>query len=269
MFRDGRAIGLRLADGTVELGGETILSAGVYGTPGILMRSGVGPAADLLNLGIPVIADLPVGQRLMDHPFVYTVHALKAGAKQMKPAVGALVWTRSQSAGPDELDLQIAATHFFDPAASPTGAAIVLAVAVTCPDSAGTFKLTGRDPDDAPRIDVHFLAESRDRQRMLEGIELARTLARTPPLRDLIDSEITGSADLLSSLRSYHHGTSTAPMGGDRDDSAVVDSLGIVRGVQGLRVVDASIFPAVPSAPTHLTVIMAAEHIARRINGSL
>jgi choline dehydrogenase len=185
----------------------------------------------------------------------------------MKPAVGALVWTPSQGACADELDLQIAATHFFNPASSPTGAAIVLAVAVTCPDSVGNLTLTSRDPRTAPRIDLNFLAEPRDRQRLLEGIDLARSIARRPPLRDLVDSELTEGADLLSDLRSYHHATSTAPMGGDQDGSAVVDALGVVRGVHGLRVVDASILPEIPSAPTNLTVIMAAEHIARRING--
>jgi choline dehydrogenase len=271
LFRGGRAEGVRFTDGTIELAGETILAAGVYGTPGILMRSGIGPADQLRGLDIPVVADLPVGRRLMDHPFVYTVHALKAGAKQMTPAVGALAWTRSEDAAAGELDLQIAATHFYDPALSPTGGAIVLAVAVTLPDSIGSITLASRDPRVAPRIDPNFLAEARDRRRLLEGIDLARRIARTSPLKDLIDRELTAEADFASSVRSYHHATSTAPMGDDRDSSAVVDSLGVVRGVQGLRVVDASIFPEIPSAPTNLTVIMAAEHIARRISdvGSL
>ena len=260
LFKGRRAIGVRLTNGGVELAAEIILAAGVYGSPGILLRSGIGPAAELHHLDIPVIADLPVGRRLMDHPFVYTIHALKPAARQMKPAVGALVWTRSASAGTDDLDLQIAATHFFNP-----GPALVLAVAVTLPDSIGSFTLTSRDPRAAPRIDVNFLAEPRDRQRMLEGIELARRIARTPPLRDLIDSELTAEADLLSKVRSYHHATSTAPMGSDGDPSAAVDWLGAVRDVHGLRVVDASILPEIPSAPTNLTVIMAAEHIARRI----
>ena len=268
LFKDRRAIGLRLADGSAELAGETILAAGAYGTPAILMRSGIGPAAHLMDVDIPVIADLPVGRRLMDHPFVYTVYSLKAASRLMKPAVGALVWTRSQSAGPDELDLQIAATHFFDPASSPTGAAIVLAVAVTRPDSIGNLTLTSRDPRTAPRIDLNLLAEPRDRDRLFEGIDLARRIARTSPFSDLIDCELTAGADLLSCVRSYHHATSTAPMGGDQDCSAVVNSLGVVRGVHGLRVVDASILPEIPSAPTNLTVIMTAEHIAPRIKSS-
>jgi len=265
LFEGTRAIGVRLVDGRIELADETILAAGVYGTPGILLRSGIGPANQLRGLDIPVVADLPVGRRLVDHPFVYTVHALTRDSTQMKPAVGALAWTRSEDAAPDELDLQIAATHFFDPALSPTGGAIVLAVAVTLPDSVGSLTLASRDPRAAPRINLNFLGEARDRRRLLEGIDLARRIARTPPLRDLVEHELTAEADLMSNLRSYHHATSTVPMGGDGNSAAVVDSLGVVRGIQGLRVVDASIFPEIPSAPTNLTVIMAAEHIAARI----
>jgi len=179
--------------------------------------------------------------------------------------VGALVWTRSHDAAPDELDLQIAATHFANPALSPSGGAIVLAVAVTLPESIGTFSLRSRDPRVPPRIDLNFLAEARDRGRMIEGLDIARAIAGSAPLRDLIDSELNPEEDRLSSVRSYHHPTSTAPMGADGDSSAVVDSTGNVRGIEGLRVVDASIFPEIPSAPTLLTVIMSAEHIASRM----
>jgi choline dehydrogenase len=116
------------------------------------MRSGIGPANDLGALGIPVIVDLPVGQRLMDHPLVYEIYALAPGATQMRPAIGALVWTSSKEAPPGELDLQIVATHLADPAMSLTGGAIVLAVAVTLPESVGTVNLASRDPRVAPRI---------------------------------------------------------------------------------------------------------------------
>src|SRR5262249_51830831 len=127
------------------------------------------------------------------------------------------------------------------------------------------FTLRNRDICVAPRIIPNFLAERRDRERMREGIELARSIARTPPLRELIEFEATAKIDLFAHVRSYHHGTSTIPMGGDSDPTAVVDGLGTVRGIRGLRVVDASIFPEIPSAPTNLTVIMAAEHIAQKL----
>ena len=103
---------------------------------------------------------------------------------------------------------------------------------------------------------------------MEEGIELSRRIARTPPLRELLISELNSGDDLRSRVRSYHHATSTAPMGAESDSTAVVDSLGAVRGVVGLRVVDASILPEIPSTPTNLTVIMVAEHIASIIINS-
>lgn len=162
IFEDGHAKGVRLVDGSVEHATTTILSAGVYGSPAILMRSGVGPANDLRALGLPVIADLPVGRRLMDQPFYYNVYSLVPQAKEMSPAAGALLWTNSSEAKQGELDVHISATHFFDPAYSPTGGAIVLAVSVTLPDSVGSFALASRDPRQAPRIDLNFLAARKD-----------------------------------------------------------------------------------------------------------
>src|ERR1700686_4525860 len=95
--------------------------------------SGLGPANHLAELGIPTIANLPVGERLQDQPFFYNVYALKPEAKAMQPASGAIVWTHSQHAAPGDLDLHISGTHLIDPNASPTGGAIVRACAVTLP----------------------------------------------------------------------------------------------------------------------------------------
>lgn len=193
----------------------------------------------------------------------------------MTPAAGAILWTNSQEAAPGELDVQISATHFFDPTQSPTGGAIVLGVAVTRPASIGTLALTSLDPLQAPRIDLNFLAEPRDRRRLLEGVKLSRKFGKTRPFADLVEREIapgptvqddtTLMAAIRSTLDTYQHATSTAPMGGAQDASAVVDWLGAVRGVEGLRVIDASIFPEIPSTPSNVTVIMAAEHIAARL----
>jgi choline dehydrogenase len=275
IFEDGHAVGVRLVDGSFERATTTILSAGVYGSPAILLRSGIGPAQGLRALGIPVVVDAPVGRRLMDHPFSFNIYALVPQAREMEPAAGAILWTNSQEAAPGELDVQISATHFFDPTQSPTGGAIVLGVAVTRPASIGTLALTSRDPRQAPRIELNFLAEARDRRRLLEGVKLSRTFGKTRPFADLVEREMapdptvqddtTLMAAIRSSLDTYQHATSTAPMGGDQDASAVVDWLGAVRGVEDLRVVDASIFPEIPSTPTNVTVIMAAEHIAAHL----
>lgn len=250
---------------------QVILSAGTYGTPAILMRSGIGPADELSDQGIDVIADLPVGKRLQDHPFYYNIYALRPGSLDMSPAAGALLWTSSTWAQDGELDLHISATHLFDPADSPTGGAIVLAIAVVQPDSIGTLRLNKKDPRGAPVIDLNFLATARDRRRMLEGVKLGRSIGRADIFAqacafemlpgDSIREDSTLQTLIGQQLTSYQHPTSTAPMGGHDDQWAVVDETGAVRGVSNLRVVDASIFPQVPSTATNLTTIMLAEHI--------
>jgi choline dehydrogenase len=277
LFDQRRAIGVVTASGAEIPAGEVILSGGSYGSPAILLRSGVGPATDLAALGIDVVADLPVGQQLQDQPFYYNAYALKPEALEMRPAVGALLWRQSSEARDDQLDMHIAVTHLLPPEYSPTGGAIVLSVAVVKPDSRGTIRLRSRDPREQPEIDCNFLAEDRDARRMLEGVKLTRKLGRNPALAQFIELEILPGdavgddqlADAIASnLASYGHPTATAPMGGPQDSWAVVDSHGAVRGIDGLRVVDASIIPVVPSVAINPTTIMIAERIAKLVYAS-
>ncbi|MHC8391647.1 GMC family oxidoreductase [Pseudomonas sp. MDT2-39-1] len=274
LFDGTRAIGVQLANGEKLLAGEVILSAGSYGSAAILLRSGVGPGEDLHALQIPQVAELAVGQHLVDHPFYYNAYAARPDAiGSQSPAIGAKLWTHSRSAENGELDLHITATHLFPHDQSPTGVGFVLAVALTRPLSRGKVTLASRDPFVAPNIDLNFLAEPKDRQRLLDGIRLARKIGTTGPLNTLIHSELNPGqgndsdeallASVKASLDTYHHPTSTAPMGKPGDARAVVDLQARVIGVQGLRVVDASIFPDVPSVATNITVIATAEHIAR------
>ena len=256
LFDQRRAVGILTASGAEIPAGEVILAGGSYGSPAILLRSGIGPAADLAELGIDVVADLPVGQRLQDQPFYYNGYALKLEALDMRPAVGALLWRQSSEARGDELDVHIAVTHLLPPEYSPTGGAIALSVAVVKPDSRGTLTLRSRDPREQPEIDCNFLAEDRDARRMLEGVKLARKIGRNPALAQFLELELMPGdavgddqlADVIASnLASYGHPVATAPMGGPHDPWAVVNSHGAVKGIDGLRVVDASIMPVVPS----------------------
>lgn len=273
VFTGRTATGVRTVDGTVYEAGQVILSAGAYGSAPILLRSGIGPARELTGLGIEVVADLPVGQRLQNQPFYFNVYALKPGVREMSPVSGAILWTASSQARGDELDLQISATHLIDPSDSPTGGGIVLAIAVVRPESIGSVTLRSVNPKDAPLIDYNFLATPRDRARMLEGVKLSRQIARDGAFAavsagELLPGEqIQDDAELQrvieEQLASYEHPTSTAPMGGENDEWAVVDGAGAVRGVDHLRVIDASILPQVPSTATNLTTIMVAEHIYR------
>jgi choline dehydrogenase len=142
------------------------------------------------------VVDLPVGQRLQDQPVFHGLYALKAEAGARSPAAGAFIRTASSQAHGEELDLLISAAHLNDPGLSPTGGAIVLAVSVVRPESRGRLRLRSADPADAPHISLNLLGTPRDRSRMLEG----------------------------------QHATSTVPMGGDDDESAVVARRGAVHG---------------------------------------
>jgi choline dehydrogenase len=274
LFDGERAVGVSATNGAVYRADEVILSGGSYGSAAILLRSGVGPAADLRSLGIDVVADLPVGQRLHDHPIFPNVYALVPNYLQMTPAVGSLVWTASSEAIGDELDLHVAATHLLDPAFSPTGGLVVVAIALVQPESRGTLHLASRNPDDAPLIESNYLGTDRDARRLLEGVTLARAICRNDAFAlftaaemlpgDAIADEALPSV-IASNLASYAHPTSTVPMGGPDDPWAVVDAVGAVKGLAGLRVVDASILPEIPSCATNLTTIMVAERIYERV----
>jgi len=275
LFDGFEAYGVQTADGRKFIAENVILCGGTYGTAAILMRSGLGPKQQLLALDIPVVADLPVGENLVDQPFYYNAYSVNPDTVgRQTPVIAAKVWTRSSYAGKDELDLHITATHLLPPDQSPTHAGFVFAVALTNPKSRGTIKLASNDPQAAPIIDLNFLAVEEDRKRILEGAKLARKIAKSAQFKNMIVQELNPwqaetdeqvMESIKNTLDSYAHPFATAPMGPESSKMAVVDFQGRVHKVTRLRVVDASIFPDTVSAAPNPTVIMVAEKIADEI----
>ncbi|AWM92754.1 glucose-methanol-choline oxidoreductase [Pseudomonas sp. 31-12] len=281
LFEDGKVQSVLLAGGEKVHGNEVILSAGAYGSAAILLRSGIGPRADLEALDIPLVKDAPVGVRLLDHAFFWMsfsgVEALKG---QEHPVVGAQLWTHSSYASSDkELDIGISPSHLLDPAISPTGVAFSLGLELMHCTSHGRLRLNSRDPKEAPVIELNHLTSEEDMNRMIECFRLARKLATTEPLKSLIVEELypgpaTDDSDghiraaLAKGVGTLQHPCSTAPMGLPDDPGAVVDEEGRVYGLQGLRVIDASIFPEIPLINLNPTVIMTAEKLADAIKQS-
>jgi choline dehydrogenase len=254
----GRARGVRLAGGEMLDADEVVLSAGAYNSPSILLRSGVGPAAELRALDVGVVADLPVGANLMEHPLLSVDYVSRAapGADWFQTA-----WTgRSDRAGSDPYDLHLLPGGPIEVA--PDQVVFIVLVGLMRPRSRGNVALRSRDCEAPPRIVLGGLREPDDLARMVEGVERARELLNTEPLRGLLvgDEVRPGPGDLEAVVRRevgvYHHASGTCAMG------SVVDNEGCVLGLDGLRVVDASIMPTIPAANTNLPTIMLAERIA-------
>ncbi|MET0634675.1 MAG: GMC family oxidoreductase N-terminal domain-containing protein [Chitinophagaceae bacterium] len=278
---DGRtATAVQLADGAILTGKEIILTAGNYGTAAILLRSGIGPAEDLKSMDIPVVKDLPVGQNLVDHVFYFNVYSVDPDIiGKQEPVIGAIAWTSSNIAEAGELDLQVAPSHQFDSSGSPTGAAFVIAVGLTRPESVGTVRLASKNPEDSPVIDQNMLSSANDRKRLLDGARLARKIGSLSPMRELLLEELSPGKEvqsdegiiknIIETSQIFFHSTASAPMGRVDDARAVVGDTGLVHGVKNLRVADASIYPDAVSTATNITVIMGAELIADKIKAGL
>ena len=282
-FEQRGATGVRLVGGE-EIDADTvILAAGTIGSGALLLRSGVGPAADLAGLGIPVVADLPVGRHYMDQPASLVLHATtpeKLGATE--PPVSVILVARSGGRQDGPPDLHVLPTLIAGVVGpSEKGTAISINVAVPRPedDSRGRLTLASRDPRIPPKIEFELLRNPKDLEKLADCVELARRMAATEPFSDHFNEEISpgpkvrSREEIKSFLREHvqtyiGHMTSSAPMGPDDDPRAVVDENGKVRRVDGLYAGDASIMPDVPSVATNPTVILMAEIVADRIKAA-
>lgn len=252
----GRTLGV-VSDGARLTADSVIVAAGAYGSPALLLRSGIGPAAQLSRLGIGVIEDLPVGAGLADHPGVgieWSPAAAHVPDRGPVFATSLLVRARSDSCAKDTWDL-----HFLPwLEEADDGWQTTAVVYLLKPDSRGSVTLRSPDPRVPPAIDHGFLSERHDLDRLASGIALIRTLAeRSGCGRELRPGDHAALDPYLrQEVRGIFHPTGTCAIG------TVVNSRGAVLGVDGLLVADASIMPTIPRANTNLSTIAVAERIA-------
>ena len=265
----GRATGVRLLDGTSVSAGWVVLCGGTYGTPTILLRSGIGPAGDLRELGIAVVVDLRgVGANLADHPGVDLDSGWR-GDGRSAPVLHTIATFRSsgQAAdGPPDLMFWIT-----DPAGPEPG--FSFDPVLLKPESRGTVRLRSTDPGSAPRITLPGIRAERDIERLAEGYRIGLELANHPAIRALATDPPPTAPKTLADQRarieagaySNPHVVGTCRMGPRPDDGDVVDDRGRVHGVDRLSVVDASVIPEPPAGFPHLITIMVAEHLSRSL----
>jgi choline dehydrogenase len=304
LIDDGQATGVTyLRHGQVETArtaGEVILSAGAVNSPQLLMLSGIGPADHLIETGVEVVADSPgVGANLSDHPalpVIWSTPRLR-GLWEKTGNTGALRWQLThrgpvasnvaESGGfahsepglpaPD-LQLHVIPAPYTDQGlADPAQRAMSVLVGLVDVKSRGRIRLRSADPRHRPAIDPGYLSDASDARALLAGLKMVREFVTARPMAAICRSEIApgahvrSDAELLEFIRSsvvtLYHPVGTCAMGSVTRWGTVVDPQLKVLGVAGLRVVDASVMPAVPRGNTNAPVIAIAERAADLIAG--
>ncbi|HEY3924108.1 MAG TPA: GMC family oxidoreductase N-terminal domain-containing protein [Acidothermaceae bacterium] len=290
VFDGNRAAGVEISDAggvrTIVADQEVIVSAGSYETPKLLMLSGIGPADELSPLGIETRVDLPVGRNLQDHLLVlvnYLTDAdtlISAGSAENVALLenegrGALTSNAAEAGGffrshdglpaPD-VQLHMAPVMSVNESLTvPTANAFALGPCTLSPTSRGSVTLRSADPAYPPRIQHNYLATDDDRTAIVEGLRITLDIAAQPSLNSLTTEpyevpESDSTSDLLAFARrvglTLYHPTSSCAIG------SVVDAELRVLGVDGLRVVDASVMPTIVRGNTNAPTIMIAERAA-------
>jgi choline dehydrogenase len=306
LFDGKRAIGVRYASGPgrpardVKARREVVLAAGAANTPKLLQISGVGPPSLLAELGVPVAHELPgVGANLQDHYMVHLVVRVKGiatisgrglallreAAKWMfgRPSVLALspslvygfANSRDLYSDPDiQLDL---ALGNYSNQLSERFPVLKLGFYQLRPNTTGFIRASSADPFQAPIIQPHYLVDERDQRVAIDGIRTLRRVLGAPALQPYYGAEefpgpaVTDDSDCLEFAReaglTAYHLCGSCQMGPYDDPASVVDDQLRVRGLEGLRIADASIMPTVPSANTSAAVFMIAEKASDMILG--
>lgn len=273
VFDGNRATGVLTTSGET-IGGQTvILSAGAFGSPAILLRSGIGPAEELASLDIPVVRDLPgVGAGLMDHPLVNGLMecAIAPGSEPDAATFMPLMIKARSSQVDGEIDLHVYQGQSYD---RDTGQwRLWLSVSLQHARSEGRLRLTSRDPEAPLEIDHNYFGDPAELEALADGVELVNALVTSGALGEIVqpipENTLTWSTpqELRQKIRSQvgttFHPSSSCRMGPASDPMSVVDEHASVRGIENLMVVDASIFPTGPRGNLHFPVVATAEKIA-------
>jgi choline dehydrogenase len=253
---------------------EVVLAAGGIGSPHLLMLSGIGPGAQLRTAGVRVVHDLPaVGSNLQDHPLtgvIYRAARPVPAARNNHGEVMGVLRTGGDSGAPDVQILLVDSAAVVGLDVPDT---YLFGVCALQPHSRGAVLLAGRDPELPPIVDPNYLGDERDMATMLRGFEIAREIGNAPALAawraeemapgPSVNDEESLRGFIRATTSSYYHPVGTCAMG--ETAASVVDSQLRVHGIRGLRVVDASVMPSLPSNNTLATVYGIAERGAELI----
>ncbi len=304
-FQGTRAVGVRVRKGRrgselFRAEREVLLAAGSIGSPQLLQLSGVGAPEELRGAGVEVRLPLPgVGKNLQDHPFVtvifevsdedtlYVAERPRSLAEWLLRRTGPLSSTvaevvafhRTRSGLPAaDIQFHMGAAYYEDHGAETyDGHAMVIAPVLVSPKARGRVWLRSADPSAKPHILTNTLSEPEDVASLVAGVKLARRIAEQSALGEIVTKELKPGpdihddadveADIRRRLMLIYHPVGTCRMS-DTDEDAVLDSHLRVHGIDGLRVVDASIMPLIPGGNTHAPTVMIAERAADLILGA-